>query len=215
MKSPIQALEAARMFVIARHGNTFESGEIPRRIGARTDLGMTATGLEQARALGKHFARQSLRFDRVFASPLLRTLQTVRAILAEQDKPMNPEPAAFLREIDYGPDEDQTEEVVRARIGEAALRAWDTDAKEPDGWVVDAEERMAAWRHLFNDPQLREKSTLLVTSNGAARFALLADEGLARQTAKLDTLKLPTGGYGVIDSCADGSLHLREWGVCP
>ena len=31
--------------VIVRHGNTFEAGEPPRRIGARTDLPLTATGV--------------------------------------------------------------------------------------------------------------------------------------------------------------------------
>ncbi|MEM6827596.1 MAG: histidine phosphatase family protein, partial [Pseudomonadota bacterium] len=169
MKSPIQTLEAARMFVIARHGNTFENGEIPRRIGARTDLALTATGLEQARALGRHFARQSLRFDRVFTSPLTRTQQTVRAILAEQDEPKHSEPREFLREIDYGPDENQHEDAVRKRVGAAALDAWDSKAEQPEGWVVGAEHRMAAWRDLFNDPQSSEQTTLLVTSNGAAR----------------------------------------------
>ncbi|MGA3882329.1 histidine phosphatase family protein, partial [Bacillus pumilus] len=44
------------MFVIVRHGNTFAAGEPPRRIGARTDLPLTAQGQAQAEALGAHFA---------------------------------------------------------------------------------------------------------------------------------------------------------------
>ena len=41
------------MFIVVRHGNTFEADEQPRRIGARTDLPLTAKGVEQARALGR------------------------------------------------------------------------------------------------------------------------------------------------------------------
>ncbi|MEO1648462.1 MAG: histidine phosphatase family protein [Pseudomonadota bacterium] len=215
MKSPIQALEAAKMFVIARHGNTFESGEIPRRIGARTDLSLTATGLEQSCALGKHFARQSLRFDRVLVSPLARTQQTARAILAELDDAPSPETSEFLREIDHGPDENQPDDVVRARVGDAALAAWESDARPPDGWIIDTEDRVSAWRRLFTDSRARQRTSLLVTSNGAARFALLADDDLAQQADELSTLKLPTGGFGVIDFNEDGALRLREWGVCP
>jgi broad specificity phosphatase PhoE len=44
--------------VIVRHGNTFEAGETPRRIGARTDLPLTADGQAQADALGRWFAAQ-------------------------------------------------------------------------------------------------------------------------------------------------------------
>ena len=52
--------------VIVRHGNTFEAGEPPRRIGARTDLPLTATGVAQAEALARHFAANGVSFDRVF-----------------------------------------------------------------------------------------------------------------------------------------------------
>jgi probable phosphoglycerate mutase len=47
---------------------------------------------------------------------------------------------------------------------------------------------------------------LLVTSNGAARFALLA-AGLEAQAG----MKLPTGGFGVIVP-EPGGLRLACWG---
>ncbi len=58
--------------VIVRHGNTFEAGEPPRRIGAGTDLPLTESGIDQARALGWHFAKNRIAFDRVLSSPLIR-----------------------------------------------------------------------------------------------------------------------------------------------
>jgi probable phosphoglycerate mutase len=201
------------MFVIARHGNTFEAGELPRRIGARTDLPLTATGMAQAAALGRHFAAEGHRFARVLVSPLLRTRQTAKVILDCLTPSIVAEPCEWLREIDHGPDEDMPEDTVLARIGREALDAWDSRAEPPPGWTVDREARLAGWRALFAKPQ--GGSTLIVTSNGAARFALLADPALVAASAKLGSLKLPTGGYGMIVRDPSGALNVSEWGARP
>ncbi|MFS0851480.1 histidine phosphatase family protein [Novosphingobium panipatense] len=195
-------------FVVVRHGNTFETGEPARRIGARTDLPLTQKGLAQADALGAHFAGLDWRFERVLASPLLRTRQTAEAILAHwQGTAIAPQATDWLREIDHGPDENQDEDTVLARIGADALAAWDSQALPPPGWTVDAPSRIAAWQDLF----ARESGpTLLVTSNGAARFALVA-AGLNSPAG----MKLATGSYGVIDRDAAGTLTVREWGRRP
>lgn len=195
------------MFVIVRHGNTFETGEPPRRIGARTDLPLTTVGLRQAEALGAHFAANKLGFARVLASPLARTWQTAHAVLAHLPGAPQPEAADWLREIDHGPDEGMAEAAVLARVGAEALAAWDEHALPPPGWTVDAEARIAAWRTLFAGDR---GPTLLVTSNGAARFALMA-AGLAVSGG----MKLATGAYGVIGRGTDGTLTLTEWGAKP
>ncbi len=202
------------MFVIARHGNTFASGEPPRRIGARTDLPLTARGKEQAEALGALFAAKGWRFSRALVSPLRRTRETADAILAAQGTGApRAEPCNWLAEIDHGPDENQMEDKVLARIGGQALAAWDAHAVPPPGWSVDAEGRIAGWRAFF--AKAGEEPTLLVTSNGAARFALLAEPALATAMARLPSLKLPTGGYGVIRRDARGALEIAGWGERP
>ena len=184
--------------VIVRHGNTFEAGEIPRRVGARTDLPLTAAGLEQARALGRHFA--DTEFTTCHAGALLRTRQTAEALLAEMHPPLPVTTADLLTEIDHGPDENHTEAEVEARIGAAALAAWEHDAVPPPGWIVDADKRIAAWRELA---ATATGHTLLVTSNGAARFALIAF-GIA-------PAKLRTGAYGVIETGGPAGFRLIEW----
>ncbi|WP_267387482.1 histidine phosphatase family protein [Sphingomonas sp. GC_Shp_3] len=194
---------------IVRHGDTFEMGEPPRRIGARTDLPLVANGLAQARALGAAFAGET--FDRVLAAPLQRTRATAEAILADRMGAPDLSTADWLTEIDHGPDEGQREEDVLARIGHAALDAWDSAARAPDGWIVDAERRLAGWRALWAQGAGR---VLIVTSNGAARFALLSDAGLQRQAAALPSLKLRTGAYGTIVREA-GALRLLGWDQRP
>lgn len=203
------------MFVIVRHGNTFAAGETPRRIGARTNLPLTEAGVAQARALGLHFSALGWQFEKAFASPLLRTRQTAEAILGAQPQPAELEIADFLREVDHGPDEDKTEDAVIARVGPDAIAAWDAHAVPPPGWSVNADQRIAAWKHLFSARPACEGPTLLLTSNGAARFALLADPALQPRLASLPTLKLPTGSYGVIRRSTDGTLDIAVWGQRP
>lgn len=203
------------MFVIVRHGNTFTAEETPRRIGARTDLPLTDKGLNQAAALGHLFAERDWQFRRVLVSPLLRTRQTAEAILTQQVSPPNFEMAEFLREIDHGPDENRTEEEVLARIGPTALADWDARAVPPTGWMVEQEQRIAAWRSLFEGHPHDSSATLLVTSNGAARFALMALPSLQAAAHNLPSLKLPTGGYGVIRQGQKGEWEVPAWGECP
>lgn len=202
------------MFVIVRHGNTFAAGEPPRRIGARTDLPLTDQGRSQAEALGAHFAALGWCFARVLASPLLRTRATAQAIVGAQGGLPAPVICDWLAEIDHGPDEDKDEATVLARIGHDALAAWDAQALPPPGWRVDAERRIEAWRALFAAPPA-DGPVLLVTSNGAARFALLADPGLTVAMRGLPSLKLPTGGYGLLRREADGAWRIPVWGQRP
>lgn len=190
---------------IVRHGDTFAPGVAPRRIGARTDLPLVASGRAQAAALGAAFAGQG--FDRALTAPLARSRETLALILAAQPDPPRVETADWLNEIDHGPDEDMPESAVVARIGADAIAAWDRDAQAPEGWNVDAARRMAGWKALW---QSDAGNILLVTSNGAARFALLSDPDLRAQAATLPTLKLRTGAFGTIVRDG-GRLILRDW----
>ena len=167
--------------IIVRHGNTFAPGEPPRRIGARTDLPLVESGRLQAQALAEGF--KGMQFDRCLASPLRRTQETA-AIIAPY---LRPEPAIWLREIDHGPDEGLSETEVIARVGARALADWDVHALPPPGWIVDASARVAAWRAFFAGAT---GTVLLVTSNGAARFARIA--------LGLGPARLRTGAYAEI-----------------
>ncbi|MGY2734483.1 histidine phosphatase family protein [Sphingomonas sp. UYP23] len=192
---------------IVRHGDTFDVGVAPRRIGARTDLPLVASGRAQAQALGAAYAAAGQTFDRALTAPLARSRETLALILAAQPAPPPVETAYWLNEIDHGPDEDRPEDAVVARIGAAAIAAWDQDAQAPDGWSVDAAQRIAGWNALWASGS---GNVLLVTSNGAARFALLSDPALRAQAAALPTLKLRTGAFGTIVR-EPGGLRLRDW----
>lgn len=177
-----------RLYVV-RHGNTFDKGDVVTRVGGRTDLPLSVSGRAQAEALGRHFA------GTVFASarsgPLKRTRETARAILAGQADPPELTTDLFLREIDYGPDENRPEAEVVARIGEAALAAWERESVVPPGWRVDTAALVGNWQETFAEFREQPGNHLIVTSNGIARFALQA-AGASRADAKLST-----AGWGV------------------
>jgi probable phosphoglycerate mutase len=198
--------------VIVRHGNTFEPGETSRRIGARTDVPLVASGRAQAARLAAWFAEQGYRFDRALSSPLGRARETAQTVLAVQPTPLPIERSELLVEIDHGVDEDQPEAAIIARIGSEAIERWDRQSIAPQGWVVDRDRRLSGWAELLVDA--RPSTTLLVTSNGAARFALLAHPRLASQAAALPSLKLRTAAFGLIDIDADGP-SLVAWDQRP
>lgn len=194
-----------RIFII-RHGNTFASSAEARRIGAGTDVPLVESGRAQADRLGHYFAARALPVRRLHSSPLLRARETAASIAAALGRPVDG-PLPWLNEIDHGPDEGRPEAEVLARLGSDALAAWDEQAIAPDGWTVDAEARIAAWKHWFG--QAGEGVDLLVTSNGAARFALLA-LGLP-----LASMKLRTGAFGEVMIDAIGRPQLVHWDERP
>ncbi|MFD1106266.1 histidine phosphatase family protein [Sphingobium olei] len=194
-----------RLFII-RHGNTFARGEQARRVGVRTDIPLVESGRTQAEQLGQWFAQGQLPVRRILSSPLQRARQTAQSIAAA----VGIERAGtcdWLSEIDHGPDEDQPEVAVLARIGAEALTRWDEHAIPPDGWIVDVDARIQAWRTFFAEGG--EGIDLLVTSNGAARFALVA-AGLP-----LGALKLRTGAFGELAVDDAGQVSLIRWDVRP
>jgi len=179
--------------IIARHGNTFKSGETPRRVGLRTDLPLTEKGRAQARAIGRWLKEN----DRVPSSVLCSELR------------------AIFNEIDYGPDENKTDDEVVARIGAQAIKDWDTDAVVPPGWVVDPDKIAKDWC-LFGDRIIKEykdRNVLVVTSNGIARFAphLSGDFEGFRQA---HSIKIATGALCVFESTGD-SWRIVDWNIKP
>ena len=199
----------ATLYVV-RHGNTFDAGDVVTRVGGRTDLPLSASGRVQAAALAAHF--EGARFAAALASPLERTRATARAILSRRTDSPALLIRSFLREIDYGPDENQPEEAVIARLGAAALKAWDEDGTPPEGWIVDPAAIRSGWSALLQEIAglPADANVLVVTSNGTARFLPdVVDEA----PAGLDR-KLKTGAWGEVLLDGKSSL-IKDWNCRP
>ena len=193
---------------IVRHGNTFETGDVVTRVGGRTDLKLSPSGEAQAHALAQHFVDKNVAFASARSGPLKRTRRTAEVILGAQIGAPELTTDLFLREIDYGPDENRPEAEVIARIGAAALAAWEHEAIPPPDWRVDPAAVIGNWQETFSELRGAEGAHLIVTSNGIARFALLA-AGAARADGKL-----ATGAYGVIELGASDET-VSGWNIRP
>ena len=199
---------------VVRHGNTFDKGDVVTRVGARTDLALSQSGRAQAEALAAHFATQLQQgFGAAYCSPLRRTRETAETILAAARAAPSLAEIEFLREVDYGPDENRPEEEVVRRIGEAALHAWETDAVPPEGWVIEPEKIRTAWADFLVtlSRAQADRPVLIVTSNGIARFVL---DVIAHPAGRPDSIKLKTGAFGVIEAGAENAA-LRSWNIRP
>lgn len=202
------------ILIIARHGNTFEKGETPRRVGARTDLPLVDSGRVQARAIGHWLKSNGLYPEAVYSSQLQRTKETAELALKEAGYKEPVYPLAIFNEIDYGPDENLPEDAVIARVGEPALKDWDAKATVPDGWAFDPEQCIENWKdfagHIVEDQQ---NCVMVVTSNGIARFAPYITDDFD-SFAQKHGIKISTGAVCVLQY-ENGRWTVKDWNVKP
>lgn len=160
--------------------------------------------------------------DVIYAAPLLRTMQTarlaVRTIGLDSDiSPLN----AFV-EIDYGVDENKTEEEVRLRLGNGNIEKgkkiiedWDKNAVVPDGWKVDPDQIIHTWLDFAEKTVIPHQTTLLVTSNGIIRFAPYLT-GDFEKFAQEHKIKVAPGGLCIFDkNDGDSFWTCSAWNVKP
>lgn len=200
--------------IIARHGNTFNSEETPRRVGARTDVALTAAGRDQGRAIGQWLRAQNLLPEVTYCSDLQRTRETAELAIKASGYAQPIYPLAIFNEIDYGPDENREESDVIARIGAQAIKEWDAHGTVPPGWNFNPQKTIQDWQnfaqHIVDDDQ---DIIFVVTSNGIARFApyITGDfEGFAQEYP----LKISTGAICLFEY-ANERWHVREWNLKP
>ncbi|MDB5492567.1 MAG: Phosphoglycerate mutase [Micavibrio sp.] len=203
------------ILIIARHGNTFEAGETPRRVGAATDLPLTAAGRGHGRNIGAYLKKINLLPDEIYTSRLLRTRQTADEIIAEAQLQLQPQATVIFNELDYGPDENKTEDEVIARLGQPAITDWEDLGIVPRGWNPNADVISERWQTFAHDivKSRPHGIVLVVTSNGIARFAL-GLPGDFETTSRQYGLKLATGALGMLEH--DGKAWtVQNWNIRP
>ena len=220
-----------KTLIIARHGNTFRKGETPTRVGSRTDLELVEE--ERGRGIGLYLKKLGLMPDRILAAPLKRTMGTAQLAAEAMGATCPVQPDARFIEVDYGPDENKTEEEVKARLGAVAAKAegidpatltaeeldakgasaidlWNAEAIVPADWKVNVQEILDNWASLA--AEVAEGETLLcVSSNGTIRFAPSITGDYAGFCATHD-IKVATGGVCIFTNDGSG-WQCREWGV--
>lgn len=168
--------------LIIRHGNTFDADEEPRRVGCKTDIPLSQSGVDQARALGFYLIKEKLLPDYLVASALQRAQQTAQILAHDAGIACDIHTSTEFNEIDHGPDENKTEPEIIERIGADALNDWNEFSVVPHGWKVDPRKIQQGWIAFAEEClSIREgQTTCVVSSGGIIRFApiLLPDNRL-------------------------------------
>ena len=74
-------MSGGRIYIV-RHGNTFDSSDTVLRVGRKTNLPLSISGVKQAEKLALAF--RNTHFEAAYSSDLKRTRQTIEIILDGQ-----------------------------------------------------------------------------------------------------------------------------------
>ena len=192
---------------LVRHGETPWNAE--RRVQGWEDIGLNETGVEQARALGRHIknlTQAGQRLDAVYTSDLKRAHATAQTVADEVGLPLNIHKG--VRERHFGVLQGLVYDEMDARAPEAAAiwRARDPNAELPGGEslgffyarVVEAINEIAA-RHVGQ--------RVMVVSHGGAmdivwrhanQVSLQAPRQAPLLNASLNRLNVSPQGWSVI-----------------
>lgn len=176
--------------IIIRHGNTFASGETPRRVGARTDIPLVDSGRDQAQKIGRYLKDNNIEPCAVYSSQLIRARQTADILCKTAGFDVDIQTNQTFNEIDHGVDENQTDDDIIARIGKDALDQWNKSNVVPDGWKVDIAAIQKGWSHFADDclNNRNGKTTIVVSSGGIIKFSPVLTNGIIpAESAKVAT----------------------------
>ena len=200
--------------LLVRHGNTFDKGDVVRRVGAQTDIVLSQSGKKQCQNLGKHLSKQYTSIEQTFCSELIRTKQSAELILSQYSNNTSVITSlSILNEVDYGIDDGKPESEVIERLGADALKAWDEYCILPKDWKFNVDDTIQSINACLDDfiKKYDNKTILIVTSNGIARFfslLLKAPQCIKRAYP----LKMPTASVSELTYDQEQGWRCQYWG---
>jgi broad specificity phosphatase PhoE len=201
------------MLLFARHGNTFEKGEVPRIVGANEDLPLTAEGKDQARGLGRALKLAGIRLSCIHAGPLVRTMEFAQIVAGECGFADEIARDLRLRELDYGHWAGLTDAEVADQYGQTALDGWRLEGVRPSSSEWSPSEASVRSSLACLARELGENS-LCVTSNGILRYVMELDPTAFASNRRNGGFRVKTGNICAFNRTAEG-LKLAAWNECP
>lgn len=203
--------------ILVRHGNTFESDQIPVQVGFKTDLQLTQQGKQQAMALADYLKTNQITPDVIYAGQLKRQQETAGIIAKAFSLPFCFEPG--LNEIDYGLWEGQSENEIKQKWSKA-YQDWLESAMWPKvifgGSLESHLAKIKTWlEHLKREHP--NQTVVGVTSNGIIRlFLYFSNLNWPKlvETRELENYKVKTGHYCKLTLSPEG-LEIKDWNKHP
>jgi 2,3-bisphosphoglycerate-dependent phosphoglycerate mutase len=138
--------------VLLRHGESIWNKE--NRFSGWKDVGLTETGVEEARQGGKLLRDEGLDFDVAFTSVLKRAIKTLWIVLEEMDRMWLPIHHSWrLNERHYGALQGLNKAETAAKFGDAQVKIWRRSYDTPPPPLEDGDPRLEIkdprYRHLL------------------------------------------------------------------
>jgi broad specificity phosphatase PhoE len=157
--------------ILVRHGNTFESGQIPVQIGKQTDLPLTSYGISQAEQMKKYLQSHHIVPKAIFAGNLKRQTQFASILNSSFNASFQIETA--LTEIDYGDWEGLTGEEISTHWPNE-YKLWNEFGIWPQNVfkssLKDHQEQINSWLEYLRKTHQNNDTLLAVSSNGLLRL---------------------------------------------
>lgn len=205
--------------VLARHGNTFESGQPAYYVGSQQDLPLVAFGHAQAALLGQALAQHCPHLTAVYTGPLQRMITTAQLALEAMHSPLHSQVDLRLNELDYGAWSGLTSQEVKDRFGVQDYENWERQSKWPtqaawgesEGAVID---RIQSFVADLETRHAEHEQVCVVASNGCLRYFLTIVPGAFEQYVAQHQLKIATGHVCQL-SYHRGQWTLDAWNQSP
>ena len=196
-----------RVLVLLRHGQS--EWNLKNLFTGWRDPGLTPHGTAEAKAAGVALKTAGLRFDRAFASDLVRaldTLKTARAALGQDD--LEPTVSAALRERDYGDLSGLNKDEAREKWGPEQVLVWRRSYDTPPPGGESLRDTVARTLPYYNQAilpcVLRGESVLIAAHGNSLRALVMVLDGLDPTT--IPSVEIATGIPIVYKLAADSTV---------
>lgn len=200
-----------RILVLVRHGQS--EWNLKNLFTGWKDPGLTAQGVEEARAAGQSLKAKGLGFDRAFTSNLVRAQDSLKLILSELGAPDVPTARDLaLNERDYGELSGLNKDDAREKWGEKQVHIWrrSYDVPPPGGESLkDTVARVLPYYCQTILPAvLRGERVVVVAHGNSLRALAMVLDRLTPET--IPSLELATGLPLVYRLKSDSTVETKE-----
>lgn len=205
--------------ILARHGNTFESGQPAYYVGSQQDMPLVAFGHTQAMLLGQALAQRYPHLAAVYTGPLQRMVATAQLALEAMQSSIHSQVDLRLNELDYGAWSGLTSQEVKDRFGAQDYEDWERQSQWPSqgAWGESESAVIARIQSFAVDLVARHaehEQVCVVASNGCLRYFLTLVPGAFDELIAQHKLKIATGHICEL-RYHQGQWSLEAWNQSP
>jgi broad specificity phosphatase PhoE len=205
--------------IFSRHGNTFASGETAVWVGARQDLPLVDSGIQQAKNLASAIQAAGLPINAIYCGPLRRTSDYARIIVEELHSSLSPIIDTRLNEIDYGHWSGLSSTEIQEKGGGDELAAWENASEWPKtaNWSSSSTSianEVKAFAEDLVKKQDANDTVLVITSNGRLRYFLQLIPKAFQQAIQNKNFKVATGNLCLF-AYGNAEWQMKFWNKKP